>query len=100
MSFIKLGKELLQLDGVKFLLSEKFSQDPVEEHFARQRRKGGCNENPTYYQFQNQELTLNVMRSEMIRDLKGNTRGKVRDEDKLDVNDKRRLPTKTKNNFE
>ena len=39
------------MDGVDFLLSEKFSQDPLEEHFARQRKKGGCNENPTVEQF-------------------------------------------------
>jgi len=37
------------------VLSEKFSQDPIEEHFGRQRRGGGANENPTYYQFQKQE---------------------------------------------
>ena len=45
-SFVALAKELLQIDGVKFLLSEKFTQDPLEEHFGRQRRRGGTNDNP------------------------------------------------------
>ena len=95
-SFVELGRKLLQLEDVEFLFSEKFSQDPLEEHFGRQRRRGGCNDNPTYYQFQNQEITLNVMRSEMIRDIQGNTRGKDSNDKKLDVTDKRKLPTKKK----
>ena len=95
-SFISVAKELLQIDGVKFLLSEKFTQDPLEEYFAKQRRRGGCNENPNYYQFQNQELVLNVMRSELITDLKGNTRGRDQRKAPLDIHDMRRLPTKKK----
>ena len=41
-----MAKPLLQEDDVRYLLSEKLSQDPLEEHFARQRRISGCDENP------------------------------------------------------
>ena len=69
---VVLGKTLLQLPGVNMLLSEKFSQDPLEERFARQRRSGGTCDNPTLYQFGQQEMNLQVMRSELITDLRGN----------------------------
>ena len=65
-SFVSLARELLVIDGVDFLLSEKLSQDPLEEHFAKQRKKGGCNENPTVEQFAQQEVLLNVMNSDLV----------------------------------
>lgn len=34
-SFIELGPKLLKLDGVKYFLSEVFSQDPLERYFSR-----------------------------------------------------------------
>lgn len=94
MSFVELSKELLAMDGVKFLLSEKFTQDPLEEHFGRQRRRGGSNDNPTLAEFGQQELALNVINSEFIRDIKGNTRGRDSEKRKIDINDKRILPKK------
>ena len=89
-SFVELTKLLLQITGVKMVLSEKFSQDPLEEHFAKQRRSGGANENPTLYQFGNQELALNVMKSGLITDLRGNTRGIV-NRPVIDVHDRRKI---------
>ena len=61
-----MAKLLLQEDDVRYLLSEKLSQDPLEEHFARQRRIAGCYENPKLAQFQRQELALNVVKSDLI----------------------------------
>ena len=61
-----MAKLLLQEDDVRYLLSEKLSQDPLEEHFARQRRIAGCDENPMLAQFQRQELALNVVKSYLI----------------------------------
>jgi len=91
-SFVTLSKELLQIEGVKFILSEKFSQDPLEEHFAKQRRKGGCNDNPTLEQFGRQELVLNVMNSNLITELRGNSN---RNQDlNLTALDNRKLPKK------
>ena len=84
---------LLQKDGVQFLLSEKFSQDPLEEHFARQRRSGGCNENPNLVQFGQQEVVLNVVKSDLISDLRGNTQGRPDNRQPLDITDVR-LPKK------
>jgi len=96
-SFVELSKLLLQEPGVSLLLSEKFSQDPVEEHFARHRRAGGCNENPTLAQFQQQEVALGVIKSDLISDLRGNTQGRPDNRLTIDVNDQR-LPRKRSNN--
>lgn len=96
-SFIELTKLLLREDDVKFVLSEKFSQDPLEEHFGRQRRRGGNNENPTYQQFGRNELALNVMDSSLIADLRGSTSGRnMEGRPKLDINDQRKLTIKSK----
>ena len=53
-SFENLAKELLVEYEGKFLLSEKFSQDPLQEHFARQKCRDVCCENPSLYAFDNQ----------------------------------------------
>ena len=95
-SFVELTKILLGIDGVKCILSDKYSQDPLEEHFTRQRRRAGCSENPSLYRFGQQELALNVMKSELITDLTGNTRGRGVDKPNLDINDLRELPRKKK----
>ena len=78
-SFLSLAKEPLAEDGVKFLLSEKFTQDPLEEHFAKQRRRKGCNENLDLYQFGKQEIFLNVMNSSLLTDLRGNNSTRIND---------------------
>ena len=86
-------KELLG-EGAEYILREKFSQDPLEEHFGRQRRRLGCNENPTYAEFQKNELILDVMRSELISDLRGNTDGRDEKRKAISIHDKRKLPTR------
>lgn len=93
-SFVALTKLLLQQDGVQFVLSERFSQDPLEQHFSKQRSAGGSNDNPTLHQFGFQELALNVMGNDLIRGLRGNTGRKVNAAVKLDIHDKRKLPQK------
>ena len=80
---------LLQEEGAKFLLSEKFSQDPLKKHFARHRRMGGCNDNPTQVQFTQQEIALNVIRSNFISDLRENTEDRQRNREPLKVDDMR-----------
>lgn len=47
----------------KFLLSERFTQDPVESFFGQQRQKGGGSENPTVHQFTYNTSSLRVQRS-------------------------------------
>ena len=39
-SFTELGPQLLRLPGVKYLLSEVFSQDPLEQYFSCQCHRG------------------------------------------------------------
>ena len=46
MSFTELAPKLLN-DGLQYLLSEVFSQDPLEAYFSRQRHRGGSCDNPT-----------------------------------------------------
>lgn len=43
-------------------------------------------------EFGPQELTLNVVNSELINDLKGNGKGKDAEKRKIDINDTRQLP--------
>ena len=92
-SFVELARMLLQEEGVKLLLSEKFSQDLLEEHFGRHRRMGGCNDNPTQAQFPQQEIALSVISSNLISDPRGNTEGRQRNREPLKVDDIR-LPKK------
>ena len=93
---MSLAKELLVEYEGKFLLSEKFLQNPHEKYFARQRRRGGCCENPTLYAFGNQELLLIVVQSDLITEMKGNTRGTQREDPKIDIYHHRKLPTERK----
>ena len=95
-SFVNLAKEVLDIDGVQFLLSERFSQDPLEEHFGRHRRRGGCNDNPSLVEYGRQEISINVMKSTMMRDIRGNTRGSDRDNAKMDINAPCSMPKRRK----
>ena len=42
---------LLSHDDIKFVLSERFNQDPVEIFFGQQRSRGRRNDNPSVAQF-------------------------------------------------
>lgn len=58
-----MGRYLLGRSGVKFLLSERFTQDPVESFFGQQRQKGGGSDNPTVQQFTYNTSSLRAQRS-------------------------------------
>ena len=58
-----MGRYLLGVTGVKFLLNERFTQDPVESFFGQRRQKGGGSENPTVHQFTYNTSSLRVQRS-------------------------------------
>ena len=91
-----LAKELLgkYSDENIFILSEKLSEDPLEEHFTEHRRRGGCSDNPTLNQFEDQALYLNVMKSGLIDNLRGNTSGTGLRNVEIDIRDTRKLPTR------
>ena len=80
-SFVELGKELLHLPGVSFLLSEKFNQDPLEQYFGKQRGAGGSSENPTISQFAHNMQALYVASTSAKASRRGNCR-RPQDSDK------------------
>lgn len=73
-SFTALAQELLAEEGVEYLLSEKFSQDPLEEHFGKQRGMGGANENPDAKQFGDNITVLQVAGSCINSSCKANVK--------------------------
>ncbi len=68
-SFCELAPKLLQAKDVHYLLSETFSQDPLEAYFSRQRHKGGRCDNPGVQQFYYNTASL-IQQREVYRDLK------------------------------
>lgn len=82
LSFIELVKYIFTIPGVKFFLSEKISQDPLEKFFGMQRQRGGTNENPNIYQALKNTQALRVINTTCRHvTVKGNTRGNVFHED-------------------
>ena len=67
--FTELAPKLLDLPGAAYLLSEVFSQDPLERYFSKQRHRGGSNENPTAAQVPFNASTLIQQRS-MYKDIR------------------------------
>ena len=57
-----------------YILSDKFNQDPLEEHFGRQRMKGGGTDNPTVENYGDNERKIILVESEMLTVMQGNTR--------------------------
>ncbi len=62
-SFTELAEALLSLEGVQFLLSERFNQDPVDIYFGKQRQRGGRSDNPSVNQFLYNAQALHVSKS-------------------------------------
>ena len=82
---------LLESEG-QFVLSGKFNQDPLEQHFGRQRMKLGCKENPMLSDYMCNELKLQVAKANMVKIIKGNTRGRNDNETLIDITDTTPLP--------
>ena len=62
-------------------------QDPLEEHFGRQRACGGASDNPTLEQYAQNEKKVSVAKSESISVMRGNTIGRQRDGKQIDIHD-------------
>ncbi len=71
-SAIEATQFLLQ-NGLDFVLTNRFNQDVVEEHFGRQRSLGRRSDNPTLWQFGFNENTIRMQRS--VAPVTGNTKG-------------------------
>lgn len=75
-SFVEVTTQLLCIPGVTYVLSERFSQDPVEAFFGRQRYKGGCSDNPSVKEFLSNTGSLQIQGSAALAPLRGNCRRK------------------------
>ena len=62
-SFTELVPRLLSMSGPKFLLSERFNQDPLEIYFGKQRARGGRSDNPSAKQFLDNVQAIRVGKS-------------------------------------
>ena len=74
MAFVEMTRFLLPEDKSLFLLSERISQDPIENYFGRQRARGGRNENPTLQQCIHNAAALRVQKSIALDPVRGNCR--------------------------
>ena len=61
-------------EGMEFVLTEHFCQDPVEEYFGKQRKIGRRSENPDIRMFGYNNNTIRIQRSVSCQS--GNTRGR------------------------
>ena len=74
LSFVEMGRYLLKYPGVKFLFSERFTQDPLESFFGHQRQRGGGSDNPNTLQFM--YATSSIRTQKTIGHIRrGNVRG-------------------------
>ena len=75
-SFLDLIEYIFKIPGVKFFLSERMSQDPLENFFGCQRQRGRTSENPTVQEFCKNTQALRVVNSVCGSVSKGNCRGR------------------------
>ena len=66
--------QYLVRSGMKYVLSERFNQDVLEENFGRHRGLGRRNDNPTLHQFGYDSNTIRMARN--VAPVTGNTKGK------------------------
>ena len=81
-SVVEATKFLLN-EGMEYVLTERFCQDPLEEYFGNQRKLGRRNDNPDMKTFGYNNNTIRVQRA--ISCQSGNTRGR-KDRDRSWVN--------------
>ena len=72
-STIEAAKFLLE-EGMEYVLTERFFQDPAEEYFGRQRQLGRRSDNPDIRQFGYNNNAVRIQQS--ISCQSGNTRGR------------------------
>ncbi|KAK7112467.1 hypothetical protein V1264_011920 [Littorina saxatilis] len=84
-AFIGVTRFLLA-NGVSFILSNKFCQDPIEEHFGRHRAMKRTAENPSLYEFGHQENSILLQRQlALIITPRGNSRGAHHEPPQVDL---------------
>ena len=98
-SFVEVTKYLLTLPDVtgQFILSECFSQDPLENYFGQLRARGGRCDNPIVRASIDSAQSLRVQRSLALQPVRGNSRSKRRLlPDAKEVIDSQPLPKRKK----
>ena len=77
LSFVELVKYLFKLPGsdASVFLSQRLSQDPLENFFGCQRQRGGAHDNPNVQEFQKNMQALRVVNSFVKGPVKRNCRG-------------------------
>lgn len=70
-SFVEMTKYLVSQGDVTFL-SERISQDPLENYFGQQRARGGRNENPSMQQCLHNAAAIRVQKSLATDPVRGN----------------------------
>ena len=78
--FVEMTRTLLSHPkaGDLFILSERLSQDPVENYFGKQRACGGRSDNPTFHQCLQNASSLRLHKSVALNPVRGNCRQKRR----------------------
>ena len=74
---MEMTKHLLSQGNVTFL-SERISQDPLENYFGQQRARGGRNENPSMQQCLYNAAAIRVQKSLATDPIRGNCSRKRR----------------------
>lgn len=74
-SFIELVEYVFTLPDVSVFLSQRITQDPLENFFGCQRQRGGTHDNPSVQEFQKNMQALRVVNSFVKGPVKGNCRG-------------------------
>ena len=79
-SFVEMARYLLSQPGEErlTLLSERFSQDPLENYFGKQRARGGRCDNPTLKESLQNAVAIRAQRSMELDRVQGNCRRKRR----------------------
>ena len=76
---MELVEYLCGVPGVRYILSERLCQDPLESFFGKQRMRNGYNDNPTAQSFMKGTVSLRIQGSIATGPTKGNCkRGKKR----------------------
>ena len=79
-SFVEVVRYLLNLPGGKgkYILSECFSQDPLENYFGQLRARGGRSDNPTVKSCLDSAQSLRIQKSLALQPVRGNCSRKRR----------------------
>ena len=91
-SFVELVRFIFKIPGVKTFLSERLTQDPLEQFFGMQRQRGGTSENLSVQVFCKNTQALRVVNSVCGSVPRGNCRGSKDSQCQLITEDKENEP--------